>query len=133
VRESVYWQVIQGAADANTRFGDPRSLLVALGFNERIKSHHIFARQGVAGIWYYLSVRELWIGRAFVAFGCIALLLWCTAIAPTAADPQFAIPALVFCFLAILRLSRLRLSDGNSAAQPISFLTVHVSRAPPLA
>jgi len=53
--------------------------------------------------------------------------------APTAADPQFAIPALVFCFLAILRLSRLRLSDGNSAAQPISFLTVHVSRAPPLA
>jgi len=42
VRESVYWQVIQGAADANIRFGDLRSLLSALGFNERIKgSHHI--------------------------------------------------------------------------------------------
>jgi len=51
VRESVYWRVIQGAADAGIRFSDLRSLLAALGFTERIKgSHHIFARPGVAEI-----------------------------------------------------------------------------------
>jgi len=78
-------------------------------------------------------VRELRIARAFVGLICIALLLLCTAIGPSAADLHLAIPALVFCFLAVLRLSLLRVSDGNSAFQPISFLTVHISRAPPLA
>ena len=51
VRESVYWRVVQGAADANIRFSDLRSLLAALGFTERIKgSHHIFTRPDVAEI-----------------------------------------------------------------------------------
>jgi hypothetical protein len=51
VRESVYWRVLQGAADANIRFSDLRSLLAALGFTERIKgSHHIFTRPDVAEI-----------------------------------------------------------------------------------
>jgi hypothetical protein len=80
-----------------------------------------------------LSVRDFRLRRALLAFVCIAVLLWCTAIVPFAADLQFAIPALVFCFLAILPLSRLRLSGGKPAAQPISFLTLHISRAPPLA
>ena len=51
VRESVYWRVLQGAADASIRFDNLRSLLAALGFTERIKgSHHIFARPDVAEI-----------------------------------------------------------------------------------
>ena len=51
MRESVYWRVLQGAADANIRFGDLRSLLPSLGFTERIKgSHHIFTRPDVAEI-----------------------------------------------------------------------------------
>jgi predicted RNA binding protein YcfA (HicA-like mRNA interferase family) len=51
VRESVYWRVVQGAADANVRFSDLRSLLAALGFVERMKgSHHIFTRPDVAEI-----------------------------------------------------------------------------------
>jgi hypothetical protein len=84
-------------------------------------------------IWYYRNVRELRIARAFVALICIALLLLCSAIGPSAAHFHLDIPALIFCFLAVLRLSRLRVSDGDSAVQPISFLTVHISRAPPLA
>ena len=44
-------QVLQGAADANIRFEDLRSLLGALGFAERIKGdHHIFSKPGVPEI-----------------------------------------------------------------------------------
>jgi len=64
---------------------------------------------------------------------CIALLLLCSAISPSAAHLHQAIPVLVFCFLAVLALSLLRVSPGSSAVQPISFLTSHISRAPPLA
>jgi ABC-type methionine transport system permease subunit len=78
-------------------------------------------------------VREIRIARAFVVLICIALLLLCTAIGPSAAHLDLAIPALVFCFFAVLRLSLLRVSDGDSDVQPISFLTLHISRAPPLA
>jgi len=84
-------------------------------------------------IWYYLNVREFRIARASIAVICIALLLWCTAASPSATHLDLAIPALVFCFFAVVRLSLLRVSDGSSAVQPISFLTVHISRAPPLA
>jgi hypothetical protein len=78
-------------------------------------------------------VREIRIARAFVVLICIALLLLCIAIGPSAAHLDLAIPALVFCFFAVLRLSLLRVSDGDSGVQPISFLTLHISRAPPLA
>jgi hypothetical protein len=84
-------------------------------------------------IWYYLNVREFRIARAFIAVICIALLLLCTAASPSATHLDLAIPALVFCFFAVVRLSLLRVSDGSSAVQPISFLAVHISRAPPLA
>jgi len=77
-------------------------------------------------------VRELRIARALIASICIALLLLCTAIGPSAAHFDLAIPVLAFCFLAVLRPSLLRVSDGSSAVQPISFLSVHISRAPPL-
>jgi len=76
-------------------------------------------------------VRELRTGRAFVAWICIAVLLLCTAIGPSAAHFDLAIPVLVFFSFAIIRLSRLRVSDVDSEVQPISFLTVHISRPPP--
>jgi predicted RNA binding protein YcfA (HicA-like mRNA interferase family) len=51
VGKQVLWQVLQGNADANIRFEELRTLLVALGFTERIKgSHHIFTKPEVAEI-----------------------------------------------------------------------------------
>jgi hypothetical protein len=40
---------LHGAADANIRFDELRSLLLALGFSERSRgtSHHIFTKAGV--------------------------------------------------------------------------------------
>jgi len=44
-------RVLQGTADSNVRFADLRSLLLSLGFEERIKgSHHILFRTGVEEI-----------------------------------------------------------------------------------
>lgn len=43
--------ILRGTSDANIPFGGLRSLLLRLGFQERIKgSHHIFWRDGVAEI-----------------------------------------------------------------------------------
>jgi hypothetical protein len=43
--------VLQGNADANIRFEELRTLLIALGFTERIKgSHPIFTKPEVAEI-----------------------------------------------------------------------------------
>jgi hypothetical protein len=42
---------MEGASDANVRFGELRVLLLRLGFAERVKgSHHIFTREGVLEI-----------------------------------------------------------------------------------
>jgi predicted RNA binding protein YcfA (HicA-like mRNA interferase family) len=39
--------VLRGTSDTNIRFADLRTLLLALGFEERIKgSHHIFSLKG---------------------------------------------------------------------------------------
>jgi hypothetical protein len=78
-------------------------------------------------------VRELRIGRAIVALICIALVLWCSAVIPTAAHLDLALPVLIFFFLVALGPSRLRVSAGEFTVQPASFLTVHISRPPPLA
>jgi len=78
-------------------------------------------------------VRELRVARIFAALLCIALLVWCTATTPSAANLHPALPVLVFCFLVVLRPLALRMSDGKCAAQPISFFTVRISRAPPSA
>ncbi|MGH9430661.1 MAG: type II toxin-antitoxin system HicA family toxin [Terriglobia bacterium] len=44
-------QVLRGSSDANIRFADLRSLLLRLGFEERVKgSHHIFWKDGVEEI-----------------------------------------------------------------------------------
>jgi hypothetical protein len=40
-------KILRGDSDANIRFSDLRTLLVSLGFEERIKgSHHIFTLEG---------------------------------------------------------------------------------------
>jgi hypothetical protein len=44
-------RILRGTSDANTRFADLRTLLLSLGFAERVRgSHHIFTRDGVAEI-----------------------------------------------------------------------------------
>ncbi len=49
--EKTLQQVLLGRADTNVAFSDLRGLLLALGFNERIRGdHHIFARQGIEEI-----------------------------------------------------------------------------------
>jgi predicted RNA binding protein YcfA (HicA-like mRNA interferase family) len=46
--QPVLLRVLQGSSDANIRFSDLRTLLLRLGFEERIKgSHHIFTREAV--------------------------------------------------------------------------------------
>jgi hypothetical protein len=51
VSQHVLRRVLSGAADANIRFDHLRSLLTALGFDERVKgSHHIFVKPDVAEI-----------------------------------------------------------------------------------
>lgn len=49
--DKVLDQVLRGSSDANIRFADLRSLLLRLGFDERVKgSHHIFWKDGVEEI-----------------------------------------------------------------------------------
>ena len=46
--EKLLWAILGGRADANIKFADLRSLLLDLGFEERISgSHHMFRREGV--------------------------------------------------------------------------------------
>jgi len=46
--EKTLEQVLSGRSDANVRFEDLRSLVLALGFTERIRgSHHMFGKAGV--------------------------------------------------------------------------------------
>jgi hypothetical protein len=47
----VLMRLLTATSDQNIRFGELRSLLIALGFRERIRgSHHIFSRDGVLEI-----------------------------------------------------------------------------------
>ena len=49
--DKVLEQVLRGSSDANIRFADLRSLLLRLGFGERVRaSHHIFWKEGVEEI-----------------------------------------------------------------------------------
>jgi predicted RNA binding protein YcfA (HicA-like mRNA interferase family) len=46
--EKLLWTIFRGRADANIRFSDLQSLLLDLGFQERISgSHYIYRREGV--------------------------------------------------------------------------------------
>ena len=46
--DKLLFQILRGTSDANIRFNDLRSLLKALGFEERIRgSHHMFRRAGI--------------------------------------------------------------------------------------
>jgi hypothetical protein len=49
--EKTLQQVLLGRSDANIAFADLRNLLLALGFDERVRGdHHIFTRSGVEEI-----------------------------------------------------------------------------------
>ena len=49
--EKLLLQILRGTSDANISFDGLRSLLVWLGFEERIRGgHHIFTREGVEEI-----------------------------------------------------------------------------------
>ena len=81
-------------------------------------------------VWYDRIVREPRITRVSLALLCIALLL-CTVSAP-AAHLDLALPPLVFCFLVVVTLSLLRVSDGE-CRRSADFLprTAHLSRPSP--
>jgi hypothetical protein len=76
-------------------------------------------------------VRDFRIVRAFFALLCIALLLSSTAGGAAHVDLWF--PVLVFCFLVELASAQPCVSERASAAQQLSFLNIHTSRAPPVA
>ena len=58
-------RVLDGSADQNTRFADIRSILLALGFAERIRgSHHIYSREGIVDI-LNLQPRESGLAKAY--------------------------------------------------------------------
>ena len=46
--EKTLEQILDGRSDANVRFDDLRSMLLALGFVERTRgSHHVFGKTGI--------------------------------------------------------------------------------------
>jgi predicted RNA binding protein YcfA (HicA-like mRNA interferase family) len=48
VKRKLLQRLLGGRSDANIRFSELRSLLLSLGFEERIQgSHHIYVREGV--------------------------------------------------------------------------------------
>ncbi|HEX3578073.1 MAG TPA: type II toxin-antitoxin system HicA family toxin [Thermoanaerobaculia bacterium] len=47
-RDKTLDDVSRGKSDANIRFEELRSLLISLGFNERVRgSHHVFSKAGI--------------------------------------------------------------------------------------
>jgi hypothetical protein len=70
--------------------------------------------------------------RIFITLICIALLLFCSAISPSATHLDHAVPVLAFCFLLIFALALLPVSTDNSAAQSALSFALTVPRAPPL-
>lgn len=47
-REKILFRILRGTSDANMPFEGVRSLLLNLGFEERVRgSHHIFTREDV--------------------------------------------------------------------------------------
>ncbi len=70
--------------------------------------------------------------RVFVAFICIALVL-CVPLSSSVTHLHLALPALILFVFAVFRPLRLRVAGENPAGQPLSFLSVQPSRAPPQA
>jgi hypothetical protein len=47
--QKLLWKILGGRADSNISFADLRSLLIGLGFEERVGvGHHVFRRQGIS-------------------------------------------------------------------------------------
>jgi hypothetical protein len=79
-----------------------------------------------------LDVEQQRTGRIFVALICIALLLFCCAISPSATHIDHVLPVLAFCFLLIFALAVLPVSTEGSAVHSAVSFAVIVPRAPPL-
>jgi len=57
--KKVLEKVLSGLSDKNVRFSELRSLVLSLGFDERIRGdHHIFTRTGVAEILNLQPLRD---------------------------------------------------------------------------
>jgi hypothetical protein len=57
-RRKLYDSIVSGQSDANIPFEQSRSLLVHLGFDERISgSHHVFTKVGIEEIINLQNVR----------------------------------------------------------------------------
>ena len=78
------------------------------------------------------GVRETRAIRVVIGLLCLALLL-CLIANPAGTRLDLAVFLPVFCFLILLVSPLLVLSDKSPLAQPLSFLTLNISRAPPLA
>jgi hypothetical protein len=60
--KKILQKVLTGLSDRSIRFNELRSLILSLGFDERIKGdHHIFAKTGVAEI---INLQPLKDGKA---------------------------------------------------------------------
>jgi hypothetical protein len=50
-RRKLYNRIVFGGSDANISFEQARSILIHLGFEERVSgSHHVFAKEGIKEI-----------------------------------------------------------------------------------
>ena len=57
--DKTFQVVVAGTGDANLRFTDLRKLVIALGFEERVKGdHHVFSRDGVVEIINLQPLRD---------------------------------------------------------------------------
>jgi len=57
--KGILQRVLTGLSDRNIRFSDLRSLVVSMGFDERVKGdHHVFSKPGVAEIINLQPLRD---------------------------------------------------------------------------
>jgi len=57
--KAILQRVLTGLSDRNIRFTDLRSLVINMGFDERVKGdHHIFSKPGVAEIVNLQPLRD---------------------------------------------------------------------------
>ena len=55
----ILFQILQGTSDKNISFKNLQFLMLALGFEERIKgTHHIYSKEGIAEILNLQSKRK---------------------------------------------------------------------------
>lgn len=70
--------------------------------------------------------------RGLIVLICVALLV-CAAVNVSGAHADPAVLVLLFSFLVVFAALLLLAFPGEPSFQPLSFLTLNISRAPPLA